>query len=401
MIEVPRRLLGRHPVAVDTIVAVVLLLIGEAAVATARPGALRAVSTAVAVVLVAASVAVRRPWPVAAAGLVLTAVIVDRVVGGALSRAGIGWAAVILVGYAAGAHAGPRQGQLVLGLLLSSMTIVYVGVLGQKGTAPSEWLWELGFAVAPYGVGRLLRARRRLHAELEDRALALTHEREQRERLAVGVERARIARELHDVAAHSLSVMVVQAGAARSVLDSAPEVAATAFEEIATTGRHTIADLRRLLGFLDTEDAASLGGVSRIGDLVAQARQAGLPVEVQITGTARRLPSSVDLAAYRVIQEGLTNALKHAAGARTQVLVAYEHAAVRVQVSDDGQPRIRHPLSTSGAGQGLRGMRERVEMAGGELSTAPRPDGGWAVTARLPLDEQARTVSAQPAGLLT
>ncbi|MBV9362737.1 MAG: histidine kinase dimerization/phosphoacceptor domain-containing protein [Solirubrobacterales bacterium] len=260
MIEVPRRLLGRHPVAVDTIVAVVLLLIGEAAVATARPGALRAVSTAVAVVLVAASVAVRRPWPVAAAGLVLTAVIVDRVVGGNLSRAGIGWAAVILVGYAAGAHAGPRQGQLVLGLLLASMTIVYVGVLGQKGTAPSEWLWELGFAVAPYGVGRLLRARRRLHAELEDRALALTHEREQRERLAVGVERARIARELHDVAAHSLSVMVVQAGAARSVLDSAPEVAATAFEEIATTGRHTIADLRRLLGFLDTEDAASLGG---------------------------------------------------------------------------------------------------------------------------------------------
>ena len=331
----------------------------------------------------------------------LTAVIVDRVVGGNLSRAGIGWAAVILVGYAAGAHAGPRQGQLVLGLLLASMTIVYVGVLGQKGTAPSEWLWELGFAVAPYGVGRLLRARRRLHAELEDRALALTHEREQRERLAVGVERARIARELHDVAAHSLSVMVVQAGAARSVLDSAPEVAATAFEEIATTGRHTIADLRRLLGFLGTEDAASLGGVSRIGDLVAQARQAGLPVEVQITGTARRLPSSVDLAAYRVIQEGLTNALKHAAGARTQVLVAYEHAAVRVEVSDDGQPRIRHPLSTSGAGQGLRGMRERVEMAGGELSTAPRPDGGWAVTARLPLDEQARTVSAQPAGLLT
>ncbi|MBV9362738.1 MAG: hypothetical protein JO286_01375 [Solirubrobacterales bacterium] len=134
---------------------------------------------------------------------------------------------------------------------------------------------------------------------------------------------------------------------------------------------------------------------------MAQARQAGLPVEVQITGTARRLPSSVDLAAYRVIQEGLTNALKHAAGARTRVLVAYEHAAVRVQVSDDGQPRIRHPLSTSGAGQGLRGMRERVEMAGGELSTAPRPDGGWAVTARLPLDEQARTVSAQPAGLLT
>jgi signal transduction histidine kinase len=383
------------------IVAAILLLVGEAAVATARPGALHAVSTAVAVVLVASSVAARRPSPVAAAGLVLTAVILDRLAGGNLSRAGIGWAAVILVGYAAGAHASPWRGQLVLGLLVASMTIVYVSVAGQKGTAPSEWLWELGFAVAPYAVGRLLRARRRLHAELEDRALALTHERELREHLAVGIERARIARELHDVAAHSLSVMVVQAGAARSVLDSAPEVASTALEDIARTGRHTIADLRRLLGFLETDSAASLGGVSRIGDLLTQARHAGLPVDVHITGTARRLPSAVDLAAYRVIQEGLTNALKHAAGARTQVFVAYDDAEVRVVVRDDGRPRIRHPLSASGAGQGLRGMRERVEMAGGELTTGPRPDGGWAVTARLPLEEQARTVTAEPAGLLT
>jgi signal transduction histidine kinase len=383
------------------IVAAILLLVGEAAVATARPGALHAVSTAVAVVLVASSVAARRPSPVAAAGLVLTAVILDRLAGGNLSRAGIGWAAVILVGYAAGAHASPWRGQLVLGLLVASMTIVYVSVAGQKGTAPSEWVWELGFAVAPYAVGRLLRARRRLHAELEDRALALTHERELREHLAVGIERARIARELHDVAAHSLSVMVVQAGAARSVLDSAPEVASTALEDIARTGRHTIADLRRLLGFLETDSAASLGGVSRIGDLLTQARHAGLPVDVHITGTARRLPSAVDLAAYRVIQEGLTNALKHAAGARTQVFVAYDDAEVRVVVRDDGRPRIRHPLSASGAGQGLRGMRERVEMAGGELTTGPRPDGGWAVTARLPLEEQARTVTAEPAGLLT
>ena len=238
MTDRPRRLLVRHPVAVDTVVAIVLLLIGETAVATARPGASHAVSTAVAVLLVATAVAVRRPWPVAAAGLVLAAVVLDRVTGaGNIGRAGIGWAAGILVGYSAGAHAGRRQGPIVLALLLASMTIVYASVAGQRGTAPSEWAWELGFAIAPYGVGRLLRARRRLHAELEDRALALTHEREQREHLAVGVERARIARELHDVAAHSLSVMVVQAGAARSVLDAAPEVAATALEEIATTGQ--------------------------------------------------------------------------------------------------------------------------------------------------------------------
>jgi signal transduction histidine kinase len=284
VVDLLRRLIVRHPVAVDTIVAMGLGLIGEAAVATARPGALHAVSTAIAVVPVAAAVAVRRPWPVAAAGLVFAAVIVDRVTGGNLSRTGIGWAAVVLVGYSAGAHASRREGPIALGLLLASMTIVYVSVAHQKGTAPSEWLWELAFAAAPYGVGRLLRARRRLHAELEDRALALTHEREQRQRLAVGVERARIARELHDVAAHSLSVMVVQAGAARSVLDATPDAAAGALDAIATTGRQTMADLRRLLGFLETDDASSLGGVSRIGDLVAQARLAGLPVEVQDHG---------------------------------------------------------------------------------------------------------------------
>ena len=243
----------------------------------------------------------------------------------------------------------------------------------------------------------MLRARRRLHAELEDRALALTHEREQRERLAVSVERARIARELHDVAAHSLSLMVVQAGAGRSVLGSDPGAAAEALEAIAATGRQTMADMGRLLGFLENDDTSSLGGVSRIGDLVAQARQAGLPVEVKITGTARRLPSRADLAVYRVVQEALTNALKHAGGARTRVLVAYGDAAVRVEVSDDGHPRIRHPLASSGAGQGLQGMRERVEMARGELTAGRRPDGGWAVVARLPIGHEASAVSAGPA----
>ena len=395
MFERARRLLAGHPVAVDAVVAAALLIIGEAAVVGARHGALHGLSTAIDVVLVAAAIALRRPLPVAAASLLLTTVAIDRVTGGGLDRAGIGWAAVILVGYSAGAHAGRREGPIVLALLIASMTIVYISVFGQKGTAPSEWLWELAFATAPYAVGRLLRSRRRLHAELEDRALALTHEREQREHLAVGVERARIARELHDVAAHSLSLMVVQAGAARSVLDAAPDAAAEALADIAATGRQTMADMGRLLGFLESEDPSSLGGISRIGDLVAHARQAGLPVEVRIIGTARRLASAVDLAAYRVIQEGLTNALKHAGGARTRVLVAYDDAAVRVEVSDDGHSRIHHPLASSGAGHGLQGMRERVAMAGGELTAGRRPDGGWAVVARLPVG---RETSAAPKG---
>jgi signal transduction histidine kinase len=190
--------------------------------------------------------------------------------------------------------------------------------------------------------------------------------------------------------------MVVQAGAARSILNADQDAATGALEAIATTGRQTVADMGRLLGFLESEDPSELGGISRIGDLVAQARQAGLPVEVRMTGTARRLPSQVDLAAYRVVQEGLTNALKHAGGARTQVLVGYDDAAVRVEVSDDGHPRIRRPLASSGAGQGLQGMQERVAMAGGELTAGRSPDGGWAVAARLPFDAEATTA---PEGL--
>jgi signal transduction histidine kinase len=397
MVDRPRRLIARHLVAVDAVLALGLLIVGEAAVLSARRGEIHSVSTAIAVVLVAAAVAVRRPSPAVAAGLLLTAVVVDKATGGNLSRTGVGWAAILLVGYTAGAHAGRREGPLALGLLLATMTIVYVSVVGQKGTAPSEWLWELALAAAPYGVGRLLRARRRLHAELEDRALALTHEREQRERLAISEERARIARELHDVAAHSLSLMVVQAGAARSVLDVAPGAAAEALEAVAATGRQTMTELDRLLGFLETDDASSLGGISRVGDLVAQARQAGLPVEVRITGTARRLPGQLDLVAYRIVQEGLTNALKHAGGAPTQVLVAYDDAVVRVEVSDDGHPRIRHPLAATGASQGLQGMQERVAMAGGELTAGRRPDGGWSVAARLPLDDEANPVGGVPA----
>ncbi len=396
MIDRWRRLLAEHPVAVDAVVAAVLLTVGETTVAT-RSGPVHELSTAIAVALVAAAVAVRRPWPVPAAGLLLAAVIVSLAAGGGLSRTGVGWAAVILVGYAAGAHAGPRAGPTALGLLCTAMTLVYVSVAGNKGTAPSEWLWELGFATAPYVVGRLLRARRRLHAELEDRALALTHERAQRERLAVSVERARIARELHDVAAHSLSLMVVQAGAGRSVLASDPAAAAGALETVAATGRQTLADMGRLLGFLENDSAASLGGTSRIGDLVAQARQAGLPVEVTITGTARRLGSRADLAVYRVVQEALTNALKHAGGARTRVRVTYEPTAVQVEVSDDGRPRIRHPLGSSGAGHGLLGMRERVALAGGELTAARGPDGGWTVIARLPVGQEASDVPERPA----
>jgi signal transduction histidine kinase len=393
MLERIRRFPGRHPLAVDRIIAALVLIVGVAAVLGGKRHGLPVGSTTIEVALLAGAVSLRRPFPVPATGLVLTAVILDRATRGGLSHVGIGWAAVVLVSYSAGAHAGRREGLIGLCLLLAAMGLVYASVAGQKGTAPSEWLWELAMAAAPYGVGRLLRARRRLHAELEDRALALTHEREQRERLAVGVERARIARELHDVAAHSLSLMIVQAGAARSVLDTSPEAVASALEAIASTGRQTMADMGQLLGFLQTGEASSLGGVSRVGDLVAQARQAGLPVEVEIAGTARRLPPEVDLAAYRVVQEALTNALKHSGGARTEVLIEYGDDALRVEVSDDGNRRVRHPLSATGAGQGLRGMRERIEMVGGELTTGRNNKNGWTVAATLPTEAEPSAVT--------
>ena len=240
------------------------------------------------------------------------------------------------------------------------------------------------FTALPWIVGRVVHRLAEQRRELAVLATALEREREERARTAVELERARIARELHDVVAHAVSVMVVQSEAGDSLLDSSPLRARDSFRTIEATGRAALVEMRRLLGLLRSDEQVWLEpqpGLSSLDVLAAQVREAGVAVDVALSDDpGRDLPAGLDLAAYRVVQEALTNALKHAGATAVRVTVHRLADAIEIDVRDDG----RGPTGANG-GHGLVGMRERVAMFGGDLSTGPAPGGGFRVHARLPL----------------
>ncbi|MEV8018950.1 sensor histidine kinase [Streptomyces sp. NPDC086554] len=250
------------------------------------------------------------------------------------------------------------------------------------------------FALA-WVLGDSIRTRRAYLAQLEERADRLEKERAAQSKVAVAAERARIARELHDVVAHNVSVMVVQADGAAYVLDSAPEQAKQALETISGTGRQALAEMRRLLGVLRTGEHQESGeyvpqpDVEQLDELIEQVRTAGLPVDFKVEGTPRPLPSGVELTAYRIVQEALTNTRKHG-GENTgaSVRLVYFDDGLGLLVEDDGKG-APHELyedgGADGSGHGLIGMRERVGMVGGTLDAGPRPGGGFRISALLPL----------------
>ena len=233
---------------------------------------------------------------------------------------------------------------------------------------------------------------RELRAEqLEERAAR--HEAEARAAAARAAddERARIARELHDVIAHNVSVMVVQAAAAGRVIDADPDQARASLATIEATGREALTEMRRLLGVLragEPSPSAPQPSLARLPELVAEMQASGLPVELSVMGAPRPLPPGVDLSAYRVVQEALTNALRHAGRSATRVVVRYDDDALDVEIVDQG--RTSGDAATASAdgsgGHGLAGMRERVALVRGELEAGPRPGGGFRVRARLPVD---------------
>jgi signal transduction histidine kinase len=242
---------------------------------------------------------------------------------------------------------------------------------------------------AAWTLGEGVRQRRAHAAALEDRAARLEREREEKARQAAVQERLRIARELHDVVAHSLSVIGVQAGAARLVLDADPDPtrAREAVAAIEATANQAMTEMRRALGILrDTERSgaalAPLPGLGQLPSLLDQMRAAGLAAELTVQGTPRPLATSIDLSAYRIVQEALTNALKHARATRAEVVVCYGAHDIQVEVTDDG--RGPPPAAGPSQGAGMIGMRERVALFGGELSVGPRPQRGYAVRVRLP-----------------
>jgi signal transduction histidine kinase len=231
----------------------------------------------------------------------------------------------------------------------------------------------------PILIGRIVFNRRR--------RLALDRELVARE--AVTTERTRIARELHDVVAHAMSVMIVKAGAARTVIDRDPAAPEHAIARVEETGRAGLAEMRRLIGVLtEADEAAStapMPGLADLDSLLDTMRAAGLPVEVVRTGAPRELTAGADLALYRVIQESLTNALKHAGPANARVSLDFASDRVTIEVADDGRGSAPDP----GVGHGLIGMRERVGVFGGTLSTSERPGGGFVVRAEIPLEDGA------------
>ena len=206
------------------------------------------------------------------------------------------------------------------------------------------------------------------------------------------VERGRIARELHDVIAHNVSMMVVQAGAAERVLDGDHPHVRKALDVIASTGRQTVDEMRTLLGVLRAD--TGLGGLTPqpsladLGELVRGVREAGLPVTLRIDGEPCQLSQALGLSAFRIVQEALTNALKHAGPAQAEVTIRYQAAAVELEIRDTGEGRDGQPGPEQRArnGHGLVGMRERVAMFGGEFTAAPAPSGGYLVRARMPFD---------------
>jgi signal transduction histidine kinase len=254
--------------------------------------------------------------------------------------------------------------------------------------------WLLGHFV---GVRRVYTARlEERTAELEERTAQLDQAREELTRRAVTEERLRLARELHDVVAHAMSVIAVQSGVGAHVADTQPEEAAKALAAIEATSRAALTELRRLLGVLRQDsqprgDLAPVPGLADLDNLLAEVAKAGLAVRLRVEGAASQLPAGVDLSAYRIVQEALTNVVKHAGPARAQVRIRYGDQDVTVEVTDDGRGVMALAGDGRlGTGHGLIGMRERVAAFGGDLEVGPQPGGGFRVAARLPLAVEGR-----------
>ncbi|SDZ58824.1 Signal transduction histidine kinase [Asanoa ishikariensis] len=265
-------------------------------------------------------------------------------------------------------------------------TAIPVGALVETGQAVLE-MWLL--LVAAYAVGDGIRTRRAHLVAIEQRTADLARQERQRATLAVAAERTRITRELHDVVAHGMSVMVVQAQGAAAALDRHPDRAATALQHVIEVGRSSLSEMRRLLTAERTDPAgedarlAPLPGIGAIPDLVDQLRSAGMRIDLRIEGVPDVLPAAVDLSAYRIVQEALTNTLKHAGpDAGAWVRLEFDPEFLRVDVTDDGQGLAE---GADGSGNGLRGIAERVAMLGGTLETGRAPDRGFRLGATLPV----------------
>lgn len=389
--------LRRHPLGVDVFWAVVLLGLSGMSLVSGMFDAGREEILAIPVALgLSTVVALRRRLPEKML-LLAIAVGVLQLVGDV--RPNIGNFAMLVITFTVATIGERWASRLALVCSLSAATLSQVRWEAEPGGSWPQQIFVTVIMTVPFVLawvmGDSLRTRRAYFSQLEERAARLEREREAQSKVAVAAERARIARELHDVVAHNVSVMVVQADGAAYVMDAAPDQARQALETISSTGRQALAEMRRLLGVLRTGDAPESGeyvpqpDVEQIEDLVDQVRRTGLAVDFKVEGTARPLPSGVELTAYRIVQEALTNTRKHGGpDAGASVRLVYFDDGLGLLIEDDGRGAA-HELyedgGADGAGHGMIGMRERVGMVGGTLDAGPRPGGGFRISALLPL----------------
>ena len=384
-----RRMRHRHWVAVDCVAAMVLLIISVTGAAGREPqfGVPVWLATA-ASAAVAVPVGVRRIWPMAVLGVVLALNTIVIVVGVSGDPA----VAVALVLYTV-AVSQPRRRSLPAMACALVVTTAAGVVEEQVGKLRLDWQTAVDVIaagavviVATWALGAAIREERRYAA----RSAA------QLARQAVGDERLRIARELHDVVAHSMTLITVKAGVTHYLMDSHPQEARSALRVIEATGRNALTEMRRMLEVLRADsditpasgaddaddDRAPMPGLADLEPLATLAAEAGVRAHLQVRGS-RDLPEGVALSAYRIVQEALTNVIKHAAPAQCRVLVDITDSDIALEVTDDGPGGRLRPVAAGG--HGIIGMRERVNLYGGEFTAGPRPEGGYRVTARLPI----------------
>jgi signal transduction histidine kinase len=375
--------LRRHPGLVDGVPAVALAFLG-----LGQAIALGRYSLVPVLLGLIIALAFRRRYPV---GAFVTGIVVGAIQVVVRIRPNIIDVAIVILLYTLTAYR-PRR-LSVPGLVVCLIGgAVAVAVWRPTRLSPVDWLMTgailfAGPCLIAWVFGDSMRYRRAYYTSLEDRAARLERERDAQAQIAAAAERARIARELHDVVAHNVSVMVVQADGASYALDRSPERTRQALAAIASTGRQALAEMRRMLGVLRSDDGetgvAPLPGIAQLGELLEQTRATGLAVSFTVEGVPAPLPGGLALAAYRIVQESLTNTRKHGGpAASAQVLLRYCEDVLVLQITDDGYGAA---AATDGAGHGLTGMRERVALYSGTLHAGPLPGGGYQVTAGLPV----------------
>jgi signal transduction histidine kinase len=377
-----RRPRGRRSFAFDLALAL-LAAAAELAQIIGATGALAAPSLALAVVAGGALV-LRRRAPVAVLATILAAGVAIVALGD--DPSGL---SMLIALYTTAAYCELRVSLAALVLTAATaatLSAVTVDAPGRQTSATFGAIIAAALTIGAWALGAYAQTRRRYLRELQERAASAEREREQLARIAVHEERASIARELHDIVAHSVSVMLLGVRGARDVLRSAPDAAEETLARVERSGEQSLAELRRILALLrepeQTAESRPQPSLAELNELVASYRAAGLPVRLEVIGEPMPLPSGVELSVYRIVQEALTNTLKHSDPSNVTVTLAFRDARLELEVVDDGTPTT---LGTATSGQGLIGMRERVALLGGELATGRREGGGFRIAAQLPV----------------